>query len=53
MDEAAVKIGGQERGVPSAWRFSIDMATTRKQCALMQMLAQAILGPYGIESRVQ
>jgi uncharacterized protein (TIGR01777 family) len=31
MDEATGEIGGQERDVPSAWRFSIDVATTWEQ----------------------
>ena len=28
MDEATGELGGQESGVPSAWRFSIDVATS-------------------------
>lgn len=31
MDEATGEIGGQERDISSAWRFSIDVATTWEQ----------------------
>jgi uncharacterized protein (TIGR01777 family) len=31
MDEASGEIGGEERDVPSAWRFSIDVATSWEQ----------------------
>jgi NAD dependent epimerase/dehydratase family enzyme len=36
MDEATGELGGGERGAPSTWRFSIDVATSWEQAFLSE-----------------